>query len=480
MLFNSLEFALFIPVVFILYWFITNKNLKLQNFFLLVASYFFYGWWDWRFLFLIFFSTCVDYLVGLKIGQSKEDKSRKIFLWVSLFVNLGLLGIFKYYNFFADSFVDAFSFFGVSFESARLNIILPVGISFYTFQTLSYTIDIYKERIKPTTDFIAFAAFISFFPQLVAGPIERASNLLPQFLKKRVFEYDKAVDGMRQILWGLFKKMVIADNSASLVDALLNSPDQSGSTVVLAVIFFTFQVYGDFSGYSDIAIGTARLMGFNLMQNFAAPYFSTNMTDFYRKWHISLSTWIRDYIYTPLGLRLRHLNRSYGYIIVFLITFTLFGFWHGANWTFIVFGIIQGIILSYEYRSRKMRKKVKAAVNKKAYLFISGILTYAVWCFSCLIFRAESMSHAISMLDSVFSLSLFSFPEFNGKKLALTTTIFIVLFMTVEWFGKNEQYAIGGLPLKFKRPLRWFFYITLVAVIFMYAGEKQEFVYFQF
>jgi len=300
--FNSIDFAIFLPVIFILYWFVANKNLKLQNFLIVVASYIFYGWWDWRFLSLILFSTLIDYSVGIRLSKQDNISKRKILLWISILVNLGFLGFFKYYNFFLDNFITAFSFFGTPINVKGLNIILPVGISFYTFQTLSYTIDVYKRKLEPTKDFIAFTAFVSFFPQLVAGPIERATHLLPQFHKRRKFDYALAVDGMRQILWGLFKKIVIADNCAELANQIFNnSADMNGSTLVLGAISFTFQIYGDFSGYSDIAIGTSRLFGFNLKQNFAFPYFSRDISEFWRRWHISLSTWFRDYLYIPLG-----------------------------------------------------------------------------------------------------------------------------------------------------------------------------------
>jgi alginate O-acetyltransferase complex protein AlgI len=302
MLFNSIDFAIFLPIVFVLYWFVANKNLKLQNLLIVAASYLFYGWWDWRFLSLILFSTIIDYSIGRKLSIEENQTKRKVLLWTSILVNFGFLGFFKYYNFFQDNFITAFSFFGSEIKANSLHIILPVGISFYTFQTLSYTIDVYKRKLEPTTDFIGFSAFVSFFPQLVAGPIERATHLLPQFYKQREFNYAKAVDGMRQILWGLFKKVVIADNCAEYANIIFNnSEDYSGSTLVLGALFFTFQIYGDFSGYSDIAIGTSRLFGFNLMQNFAFPYFSRDIAEFWRRWHISLSTWFRDYLYIPLG-----------------------------------------------------------------------------------------------------------------------------------------------------------------------------------
>ena len=342
MLFNSIDFAIFLPIVFLLYWFVANKNLKFQNILLLVASYVFYGWWDWRFLSLIIFSSFIDYFVGISLSKTENSQKRKILLWMSILVNIGFLGFFKYFNFFSQSFADAFTLLGSHMEPSRLNIILPVGISFYTFQTLSYSIDVYRRKLEPTKDIIAFFSFVSFFPQLVAGPIERATNLLPQFYKKRKFDYGKAVDGMRQILWGLFKKVVIADNAAEYANEIFNNyEDYSGSTLFLGAVFFAFQIYGDFSGYSDIAIGTSRLFGFNLKQNFAFPYFSRDIAEFWRRWHISLSTWFRDYVYIPLGgsrggtwMKIRNT------FIIFLVS----GFWHGANWTFISLGIFKCII----------------------------------------------------------------------------------------------------------------------------------------
>ena len=302
MLFNSIDFAIFLPIVFILYWLVTKNNLKFQNLLIVLASYVFYGWWDWRFLALIAFSTLVDYTIGIKLLKQENPTKRKLLLWSSILVNLGFLGFFKYYNFFLDNFINAFSFFGQDIQANSLNIILPVGISFYTFQTLSYSIDVYRRKLEPTKDFLAFSAFVCFFPQLVAGPIERATHLLPQFYNKRQFDYAKAVDGLRQILWGLFKKIVIADNCAQFANEIFNnSADHNGSTLVLGALFFTFQIYGDFSGYSDIAIGTSRLFGFDLMQNFNFPYFSRDIAEFWRRWHISLSTWFRDYLYIPLG-----------------------------------------------------------------------------------------------------------------------------------------------------------------------------------
>ena len=354
MLFNSLDFAIFLPIIFFIYWFFTNWNLKLQNLFLLVSSYIFYGWWDWRFLSLILISTIVDYFIGIKLKNQENQNKRKILLFISVFVNLGFLGFFKYCNFFIDNFAMAFSFFGVNINTSSLEIILPVGISFYTFQTLSYTIDVYKRKLKVTSDFIAFSAFVSFFPQLVAGPIERASNLLPQFNNRRNFDYIKSVDGMRQILWGLFKKIVIADNCAYFANEIFNnSSDMSGFSLILGALFFTFQIYGDFSGYSDIAIGTARLFGFNLVRNFSFPYFSRDIAEFWRRWHISLSSWFRDYLYIPLGgSQGNTIMKIQNVFIVFIIS----GFWHGANWTFVVWGTINAIYFLPLLLTKKIEK----------------------------------------------------------------------------------------------------------------------------
>jgi D-alanyl-lipoteichoic acid acyltransferase DltB (MBOAT superfamily) len=343
MLFNSLDFAIFLPIVFLLYWFVVQKNLKLQNALIVVASYVFYGWWDWRFLSLIIFSTVVDYLIGQRLRTEDKQSKRKVLLWTSIVVNLGFLGFFKYYNFFLENFVDAFSLFGMQINANSLNIILPVGISFYTFQTLSYTIDVYRKKLEPTKDFIAFSAFVCFFPQLVAGPIERATNLLPQFINNRKFNYKQAVNGVKLIIWGFFMKLVVADRLSIYVDAIYGNPvNHSSITLITATVFFTFQIYCDFAGYSNIAIGCSKLLGIDLMTNFKRPYFSQNVSEFWSRWHISLSSWFRDYLYIPLGgNRVNALRKKTNLII----TFTVSGLWHGANWTFVIWGLINGVYL---------------------------------------------------------------------------------------------------------------------------------------
>jgi alginate O-acetyltransferase complex protein AlgI len=482
MLFNSIDFVIFLPIVFILYWFGTNRNLKLQNFLIVGSSYLFYGWWDWRFLSLILFSSLVDYFVGLGLLKQENQSKRKILLWTSIIINLGFLGLFKYYNFFLDNLLNAFSFFGTEIKSNSLNIILPVGISFYTFQTMSYSIDVYKRKLEPTKDFIAFSAFVTFFPQLVAGPIERATNLLPQFYKKRTFDYSKAADGMRQILWGLFKKIVIADNCAEYANLIFNnSADYSGSTLVLGALFFTFQIYGDFSGYSDIAIGTSRLFGFDLMRNFNFPYFSRDMAEFWRRWHISLSTWFRDYLYFPLGgsrggiwMKVRNT----------FVIFTISGFWHGANWTFIIWGTLNAIYFLPLLLTNNNRNNLETVALGKllptSRELSTILLTFIQTVFAWIFFRAENIGHAISYISEIFSYSLFSIPQFSGIYDALTTIFLVCIFLFIEWIGRDDQYAISKLGLNWKRPFRHVIYYAIIIAIFWFGAKEQEFIYFQF
>lgn len=478
MLFNSIDFAIFLPLIFLLYWFITNRNLKLQNVLIVVASYVFYGWWDWRFLSLIIFSTLVDYTVGVYLGKETSYSKRKVLLWTSIIVNLGFLGFFKYYNFFLDNFITAFSFFGHPIGARSLNIILPVGISFYTFQTLSYSIDVYRKKLEPTKDFIAFSAFVSFFPQLVAGPIERATNLLPQFYKKRTFNYNKAVDGLRQILWGLFKKMVIADNCAVIVNTIFdNHQDYSGSTLVLGAVFFAFQIYGDFSGYSDIAIGTARLFGFNLMQNFAFPYFSRDIAEFWRRWHISLSTWFRDYLYIPLGGSRGTKNKVIRNVFVIFI---VSGFWHGANWTFIVWGALNAIYFLPLLLFNKNRNHIEVVASHKKWpslkALLNILLTFGLTTLAWIFFRAANISHALQYIKGICNSSLFSIPEVRPTDLM----VLLICFISIEWLGRRNQYAIETIGLKWKRPIRLVFYYSLIILIFWFNRNDQTFIYFQF
>lgn len=479
MLFNSIDFVIFLPIVFIIYWFLANKSIKHQNILIVLSSYLFYGWWDWRFLSLILFSTLVDYSIGLELSKQKDQKKRKLLLWSSLLVNLGFLGFFKYYNFFLDNFVSAFTFFGGSIKGDYLDIILPVGISFYTFQTLSYSIDVYKGKLEPTNDFIAFSAFVCFFPQLVAGPIERATNLLPQFLKKRKFDYSKAVDGMRQILWGLFKKIVIADNCAFYANEIFNnSTNYSGSTLLLGAVLFTFQIYGDFSGYSDIAIGVSRLFGVDLKQNFAFPYFSRDVGEFWRRWHISLSTWFRDYLYIPLG---GSHGGTWKKIRNTFIIFIVSGFWHGANWTFIFWGALNAIYFLPLLLTKTNRKNIDVIAKGRTFPtfkeFLSVLITFFLTVLAWVFFRAENINHAFQFIFEIFSSSFFHSLEVKPKGII---TILILLFLIIEWLGREEQFAITKLGLNSKAFFRYSFYVLLIFSLFWFGGKDQQFIYFQF
>jgi len=478
MLFNSVDFAIFLPVVFLLYWFVAGKNLKIQNLFIVLASYIFYGWWDWRFLSLILFSTVIDFSVGLALQKTTHKHYRKLLLWLSICVNIGLLGVFKYYDFFLENFNEVFLLFGAQLNANTLNIILPVGISFYTFQTLSYTIDAYKKKIKPVSDFVTFAAYVSFFPQLVAGPIERATHLIPQFLIKRTFNYQKAIDGLRQILWGLFKKIVIADNCAETVQMLFSEPEQyGGSTLLLGAILFALQIYGDFSGYSDVAIGTARLFGFNLMKNFAFPYFSRDIAEFWRRWHISLSTWFRDYLYIPLGgSRGSNWIRIRNTFIIFIVS----GFWHGANWTFIIWGALNALYFLPLLLGNRNRNNLDTVAQGKLFpsikesfqVLITFLLTVVAWVF----FRGESTTIALTYLSGIFSRSIFSIPI----ELPFYLYIYLLFLLVIEWLGRENEFGLQKIGLTWKQPYRWCFYAFLFVLILFFSDKEQEFIYFQF
>ncbi|MCX6308680.1 MAG: MBOAT family protein [Bacteroidia bacterium] len=482
MLFNSLNFAIFLPIVFLLYWFVTQKNLKLQNRLLLLASCFFYACWDWRFLFLLLISIVLVYYPGKLMVASKSSSVRKLWLWFSIVFSLGFLGIFKYFNFFSESFAELLTNFGMQVNPMSLNIILPVGISFYTFHGLSYIIDLYQHKIEEEKDFVNYAVFVSFFPLLIAGPIERATHLLPQIKAPRTFDYTKAADGLRQILWGLFKKIVIADNCAEYANTIFNhSADYSGSTLVLGALFFTIQIYCDFSGYSDIALGTARLFGIELLRNFAFPYFSRDIAEFWRRWHISLTTWFRDYLYIPLGgsrggtwMKIRNT------FIIFLVS----GFWHGANWTFVVWGALNAAYFLPLMLTNNNRKNIdivaKGRILPNMRELFSMLLTFAMAVFAWIFFRADNLSHAFSYISGILSSSLFSAPYFIGMGKAWLTGWLILFFFLTEWQGRDQQYAIAKLGLNWYKPLRWALYYVLLMVIYMFAGSQQQFIYFQF
>lgn len=478
MLFNSLDFALFLPVIFCLYWFVADKNLKTQNWLLLIASYFFYACWDWRFLFLLLFSTLLDYYTGKKMADAPAPRFKKIWLWISISINLGFLGVFKYYNFFATSFANSLALFNLHTDPALLNVILPVGISFYTFHGLSYVIDIYYDRIKPERDFVDYSLFVCFFPLLVAGPIERATHLLPQIKAKRVFDFTKAVDGLRQILWGLFKKIVIADRCADYVNTIFSTPNEySGSTLVLGAVLFAFQIYGDFSGYSDIALGTARLFGVELLRNFAFPYFSRSIAEFWRRWHISLSTWFRDYLYIPLG------GSKHGIWMSARNTFIIFvvsGFWHGAQWTFIIWGALNALYIMPSILLKTNRNNLDIAALGRwfpsAKEMLSILTTFSLTVFAWIFFRSPTVDTALDYIKGIFSASFFTVPTI----LPVGRLVVIFLFITIEWVGREQQYAIANIGLKWPRMVRWAAYYILVFAVFYFARSEQQFIYFQF
>lgn len=478
MLFNSLNFAIFLPIVFLLYWFVANKNYKHQNLLLLVASYFFYACWDYRFMFLLMFSTFLDYFTGLKMFDAKNKAVKKIWFWLSICINLGFLGFFKYYNFFVKSFAEAVSNFGVHIDIWTLNVILPVGISFYTFHGLSYVIDIYYDRIKPERNIVDYSVFVSFFPLLVAGPIERATHLLPQIQRERKFNYNKAIDGLRQILWGLFKKIVIADNCAEFANIIFNdSTHQSGSNLVLGALFFTFQIYCDFSGYSDVALGTARLFGIDLLRNFAFPYFSRDIAEFWRRWHISLSTWFRDYLYFPLG------GSKGGTWMKVRNTFAIFlvsGFWHGSNWTFVVWGFLNALYFIPLLLTNNNRNHIEIVAQGRKLPtvkeFFQMIVTFALAVFAWIFFRANSLTHAFGYIGGIFTKSLFSKPTIMPLSIILLTLFFIL----IEWMGRENQYALQKFGFKWPRFVRISFYYLLIIFIFVFMGKEQKFIYFQF
>lgn len=476
MLFNSLAFLIFLPTVFILYWFVFKKSLKWRNVLLLMASYVFYAWWDYRFLSLIIISTLSDYIVALLLEKQENRAKRKMLLAVSLIFNLGFLGIFKYYNFFIESWIDAWAMVGVTMHASTLSIILPVGISFYTFQTLSYTIDVYRKELRPVTNFVQFSTFVAFFPQLMAGPIERASNLLPQFKIMQKFDYQQAKLGISLIVWGFFKKMVIADNCAYFVNQIFESPGSySAAELWGGAVLFAFQIYGDFSGYSDIAIGVARLFGFRLMTNFKFPYFSRDIAEFWRRWHISLSTWFRDYVYIPLGgSRGSKLQRVRNTFIVFMVS----GFWHGANWTFIIWGGIHAcLFLPLLLMNRNRRNMTVDHLNFNH--FLSMGLTFFMVTLAWVFFRADSIEIAIDYIYMMFTNGgLVSFDFFlSGSKMMLLTAIviFAVLVMLAFEFlaFRKDKAEVVLSPMN----------IVVVMLLILFMGvfkNPADFIYFQF
>lgn len=478
MLFNSFHFAIFFPIVFLLYWLVFQKSLKAQNLLLLLASYFFYSCWDWRFVFLLLFSTGLDYFSGLQLQKSNNESVRKFWFYTSIAINLSFLGGFKYFDFFAVSFRDLLLKLGFSVDIFTLHIILPVGISFYTFHGVSYVIDVYKKRIAAEQNFAEYAVFVSYFPLLVAGPIERATHLLPQIKARRNFNYDQAVLGLHQIIWGLFKKIVIADNCAQFANQIFDgSGHYHGSTLVVGAVFFAFQIYGDFSGYSDIALGTSRLLGIDLLKNFAFPYFSRDIAEFWRRWHISLSSWFKDYLYIPLGgskggkgMQIRNT------FIIFLVS----GFWHGANWTFLIWGFLNALYFMPLLLTKQNRNNLDIVAQDKWFPTVKETMrmavTFALTTFAWIFFRAKSVTGAMLYIKGIFSKSLFSLPEIRPTFILVLLAFFIV----IEWTGREGNFALEHFRKHGNRMMRWSFLILILMLLFIFGREEQQFIYFQF
>ena len=477
MFFNSLSFAVFLPIVFVLYWFVFNKSKASQNAVLIVASYYFYSCWDWRFLFLLVFSTFLDYYTGLRIEKGKTDLGRKFWFWLSIGVNLGFLGIFKYYNFFASSLSEALNGIGLSTSPLLLNVVLPVGISFYTFHGLSYVIDIYLKRIKAETNFVDYSLFVSYFPLLVAGPIERATHLLPQVKVKRHFDFEKAKEGVYQFLWGLVKKVVIADTCATYANAIFDNYSAMNSlSLILGAVYFAFQIYGDFSGYSDMALGMSKLFGIDLLRNFNYPYFSRDIAEFWRRWHISLSSWFRDYLYIPLGgssggmgMKIRNT------FIIFLVS----GFWHGANWTFIAWGLINAIYFLPLLLLNKNRSNMETVVLQRNWdsvrVFVSILTTFLMSCLAWIFFRASSISQALHYIQQIFTDQRFTSQFLKNQRYNYELLFLIAAFVVVEWNSRTQVEPISGKYSGIKLVL------CLAAILALGTfSDYKEFIYFQF
>ena len=478
MLFNSLSFLFFLSTVFTIYWMVNKKGLQLQNSLLLLASYYFYACWNWKFLFLLLFSTGLDYYTGIQMFESKSKTFKKTWFWISICINLGFLAVFKYYNFFVSSFSEALSSFGFHVDFAILKVILPIGISFYTFHGLSYVIDIYKNRIEPERNLVTYCLFVSYFPLLVAGPIERATHLLPQIKKRRVFNYNQAKDGLYQIVWGLFKKVVIADSCALYANEIFDHYDKMNSlTLVLGAIYFAFQIYGDFSGYSDIALGTSKLFGIDLLRNFNFPYFSRDIAEFWRRWHISLSSWFRDYLYVPLGgsrggMRMKIRNT----FIIFIVS----GFWHGANWTFIFWGALNAIYFLPLLITNNNRNNIDI-VAKGKYLpsatdFFKIIFTFSLTTFAWIFFRAKTITLAFHYIKRIFSFN------FEGKvqylsieRYSVELLLLVFGFIIVEWFSRENEHPFFGKLTQVKL----LFVVCLILILGVFS-KASNFIYFQF
>ena len=486
MLFNSLEFIFFFLIFFLLYHSVLKEKTKQQNIFLLLASYFFYAWANWKILPILIISTLIFYALGLSISRTQNLSRKNMFSTLGIVFGVGVLLYFKYMNFFIDSFRSMFESIGMQTNLHTFKIIIPVGISFYTFRLLSYVIDIQRGKYEPTKDFIAFAAYVAFFPCIMSGPIDRPNTLIPQLKEKRKFDSILAVDGLRQILWGAFKKMVVADNIAPIVNQIFDSQDtMPANRLLIGAIFYTFQMYGDFSGYTDMATGIAKLLGFRVTKNFNFPLFAQNIADFWRRWHISLTSWLTDYIFMPLNIKWRNWGK-WGMIFAIIINFMICGLWHGANWTFVLWGFYHGLLFIPIILSGAMFKKNKITTKRWGLptpkMFGKMLITFTLVTLGLILFRAENISQALSYITRLFSTSLFSLDigvYDVGRSKVLLSFIMILILICVEWFGKNEEHALCNIGIN-KKWLRYLFYYFILFCILVYKGSEQQFIYFQF
>lgn len=482
MLFNSVPFVVFFSIVFLLYWFVFGKNLKLQNIFLLVSCYVFYGWWNWHFLSLLILTSLLNYVLGYYMGKIEDLTKRRFLLNIGIVAAVGSLFYFKYTNFFISSFVDLFSRFGVQLDIHTVNIFLPLGISFYTFRTLSYLFDINRGKLKPTHNWVAFFNYVAFFPSVISGPIDRGSTLIPQIEKKRVFDYNQAADGMQQILWGLFKKIAIADNCASVVNPVFdNYQHLPASTLIISMFFYAMQMYADFSGYSDMAIGIARLLGFNITRNFAYPYYAQNIAEFWRKWHMSLTSWLTDYIFTPASIRFRDFDK-WGSIMAILVTFLVSGIWHGANWTFVLWGLLYGCYFIPLILKGKMNKKKEIPMSRApTFKELANIVgTFLLVMFTFVIFRSDSIGQAFGFYQRLFSVSIFSVPQLDEKYIAISTAVLIIIMLFIEWRQRDKPHALQIDFIKSPGMRVCIYYMVVFAILFFGASKVTQFIYFKF
>ncbi len=495
MLFTTIDFLVFLFIVFIFYWLVISKFLKLQNIFVLTASYLFYGWWDWKFLFLLLSISLVNYFIALFIQKNNNNKKRKFYFLIGLIINIGTLILFKYFNFFIDGFARIISVLSLNLNLRSINLILPLGISFYIFLSISYIADVYKQKFVATKNIIHVLLSLSFFPIILAGPIQRPSSLLPQIQANRTFKYHIAIDGLKMILWGVFMKVVIADNCSVLVDPIFkNYSSYSGSTLFLGMFLYTIQIYADFAGYSNIAIGIGKLLGFDIMQNFAYPYFSRNIKEFWKRWNISLTLWFRDYVFLPTAFAVSRKIKSNRFLFIktdfviytigIVITWILTGLWHGANYTFIIWGLLHGVFLIVNHAINKPRKKLlkKLKLNKANILLVIVDIssTFLIIMISWVFFRADSINIAFDYLVKMFSSSLISVPDISFKPMTHLTFLSIVFFIIIEWKGKGYNYPIKRIGTYWPKYLRWLFYYIIIFSILFFNGNSQQFIYFQF